>query len=120
LGKTGQRIVERVMRQSRFVVLAPGDIGLATRDALGPTVFVDDGQAATEHPHVMTIIVTQPILALEVRGFAAEMSVETGPQTIEIVGMNAAQPHLRIVDTLRRGVADHFPPARREIDVTAF
>jgi hypothetical protein len=88
----GERIVQGIVDQALFGLLASGDVGLRARDAISDACGASYRQTPAEHPAVVAVLVANPVLAVEVAGAPFQVRIQTLPNRRRIVGMDATKP----------------------------
>lgn len=117
IGQAGQGIVQGLVAQALFRQLTVGDIGLRANQTDGMAGRIPDGQPATEHPAIATVLMQDTILDLQAINQPLDMRRQMGLQQRAVIGVEPIQPFGGASADRGLGITKHSLPACREEDL---
>jgi hypothetical protein len=98
-----QRVVKRIVTKLFFCFFPLGDVGLRTSHPGCLTTVVSKCQSPAEHPTVVAVSVSYPVLAFEMLGLSAEMLLKLSLDSLPVIGVDESIPvvYLRTYILLR-------------------
>jgi len=113
IGKTGERIMGRLILQPVFGGLVIRDVGERTGNADRFPIVVPHDHASAPHPPIAEGLVLQPVHEFEMLVWAGLQHVQACAHGVGVAGMNAIEPLGRTVTDFLLLVSEHLLPPRR-------
>ena len=119
VGEPGEGVVQRVVEEPLLRLLPARDVRQGAGHTVRFPLLVAHGEPAAQHPAVAAVLVSDPILHLEMGFPTLEVGVQALAKLADLVGVDAAQPLVGGRADVGRGMAEHLLPARGEVDPVA-